>query len=310
MPYQIKWEPDGAIKYFNGVVSGRDLIDSEQEVFGHPDRVAFRYVISVYLTAHEVHFSAEDIDALRQLRAASFNANPRTRFAVVADDEAIEESVQRQLSEKALAHPTALFDNYNDACAWATAAGQPDPAGLATAPLEAWTCSPHEQQRLQALRGYGILDSLPEADYNHIVMLASQICQTPIAVISLVDMDRQWFKAQVGLDVSETPRDQAFCAQAIQHPSCVMEVSDATLDPRFSANPLVLGHPNIRFYAGVPLVTKAGDALGTVCVIDQKPRTLTASQTDALKVLGSLVMSMLEMRREIASLKAGQAGQG
>ncbi len=311
MPYQIKWEPDGAIKYFGGIVSGRDLIDSEQEVFNHPDRVAFRYVISVYLTAHEVTFSTQDIEHLRQLRAAGFNSNDRIKFAVVADDEAIEESVRTQVAANSSVNPIALFDNYNDAWAWATALQPADADGAAPSVAGEWACSPHEQQRLETLHCYGILDSLPEADYDHIVLLASQICETPIAVISLVDADRQWFKAQVGLSVSETPRSQAFCAQAIQNPSCVMQVSDATLDPRFSDNPLVQGRPDIRFYAGVPLLTKSGDALGTVCVIDQKPRTLTASQTEALKVLGNLVMSMLDMRLEIASLKgAGSSGQG
>lgn len=164
--------------------------------------------------------------------------------------------------------------------------------------------SHYEERRLTALRNFQILDTPEEEAYDDIVNLASHICQVPIALISLVDDQRQWFKAKVGLDARETPRDQAFCAHAIQQPSKMMEVEDASLDPRFANNPLVTGAPDIRFYAGVPLVTKTGEALGTVCVIDRVPRTLTMAQAGALQALSRHVMALLGMRKEIATLKA------
>jgi GAF domain-containing protein len=160
-----------------------------------------------------------------------------------------------------------------------------------------------ETRRIAALRGYEILDTSAEQPYDDVVFLASQICDTPIALISLVDENRQWFKAKVGLDANETPRDQAFCAHAILEPTKIMEVEDATKDPRFSDNPLVTGAPDIKFYAGVPLVAVTGEALGTVCVIDREPRTLTMAQVASLKALARLVMSMLEMRRELQKVK-------
>ncbi len=127
---------------------------------------------------------------------------------------------------------------------------------------------PDEERRLRALRRLRVLDSLPERLFDDIVLLASEICGTPIGLISLIDTDRQWFKARVGLDATETPRSHAFCAHAIMAPDQLMSVADATRDPRFAANPLVTGDPNIRFYAGAPVVTPEGEALGTVCVID------------------------------------------
>ena len=161
-----------------------------------------------------------------------------------------------------------------------------------------------EKHRINVLRGFEILDTTAEQPYDDVVFLASQICQTPIALITLVDEDRQWFKAKVGLDINETPRNQAFCAHAIQQPTKIFEVEDATKDPRFIDNPLVTGAPDIRFYAGVPLVAATGEALGTVCVIDREPRTLTMAQAASLRALSRLVMSMLEMRRELHKDKA------
>lgn len=160
-----------------------------------------------------------------------------------------------------------------------------------------------ELQRLEALRSYAILDSQAEQAYDDIVSLASHICGVPIALISLVDEDRQWFKARVGLDVAQTPRSQAFCAHAILQPDQLMEVPDATQDPRFADNPLVTGDPGIRFYAGAPFVAASGMALGTVCVIDRVPRTLTPAMTVALKALSRQVTALLSLRRTVADLR-------
>ena len=155
----------------------------------------------------------------------------------------------------------------------------------------------NEERRLAELRSLDILDSAAEAEYDDVVLIASQICQVPIALISLIDTDRQWFKARVGLDATETPRDLAFCAHAIMNTDEVMVVEDASKDDRFSKTPLVTAQPSIRFYAGAPLVTDDGLALGTLCVIDQKPRVLSAEQRRALRVLSQSVVSLMELRR-------------
>lgn len=154
---------------------------------------------------------------------------------------------------------------------------------------------PNEQDRLTELRKYDILDSEPEGAFDGMVQLARYICQTPIAAISLVDEKRQWFKAIVGLDARETSRDVAFCAHAILRDEPLV-VPDATLDERFADNALVAGAPDIRFYAGVPLVTSSGHRLGTICVIDRVPRTLGKEQLDAVKTLADSVMAHLELR--------------
>jgi GAF domain-containing protein len=131
----------------------------------------------------------------------------------------------------------------------------------------------NEQQRLATLRGYEILDTEPEAAFDDLTSLASYVCQTPVALISLIDADRQWFKSKVGVSVAETSRDVAFCASAILQPD-VFIVSDATQDERFAENPLVVSEPKIRFYAGATLTTN-GQALGTLCVLDRVPRELS-----------------------------------
>ncbi len=161
----------------------------------------------------------------------------------------------------------------------------------------------NEQERLHALDAYAILDTLPEQAYDDIVLLASQIVQTPIALISLIDEERQWFKAKIGLDTSETHRDLAFCAHAIHRPDEPLIVRDATEDSRFADNPLVLQEPNIRFYAGATLTTSDGYALGTLCVIDRVPREPSLEQINALSALSRQVISQLELRRLVDKLQ-------
>jgi GAF domain-containing protein len=164
----------------------------------------------------------------------------------------------------------------------------------------------NEEARIAALEKYAILDSDPEAAFDDLALLASFVCKTPIALISLIDEERQWFKSKVGLTLSETSRDVAFCARAILQ-SDILEVRDATQDERFRDNPFVLAEPHIRFYAGAPLITEDGYALGTLCVIDQKPRVLEAEQREALKALSRLVVAQLEFRRNLVLLKEALA---
>ena len=154
-----------------------------------------------------------------------------------------------------------------------------------------------ESGRLAALRRYRILDSLPEQVYGDVVNLASTVCGTPQAVLTFIDETRQWFKASVGIDGEETPREIAFCDQAIRHPGEVMVVGDASVHPLFRDYPQVTGPDHLRFYAGAPMVTPDGHALGTVCVVDQVPREITAAQRAALASLARVVVQLLELRR-------------
>ena len=160
----------------------------------------------------------------------------------------------------------------------------------------------NEDLRLEALRSYRILDTEPEECFDNFTHLAAQICGSAISLISLVDAERQWFKSKVGLDSNETPRDLAFCAHAILEPEELMVVRDATKDERFGDNPLVTGKPEIRFYAGAPLMNGEGFPLGTLCVIDREPRDLAEDQKEALTILGRCVVSQLEQRRISFSL--------
>ncbi len=164
----------------------------------------------------------------------------------------------------------------------------------------------NELKRLAHLQALHILDTGREQPYDDIVQLASMICQVPIALVSLVDRDRQWFKSCIGLAAPETPRNLAFCAHAILQPDDLMIVEDASLDPRFSGNPLVLGEPHIRFYAGAPLVSSEGHAFGTLCVIDRQPRQLHPEQVQALKLLAQQVMQLLELREANQALQLSQ----
>ena len=153
-----------------------------------------------------------------------------------------------------------------------------------------------EEVRLAALRSYDILDTPREADFDDVVKVASAICQAPISVINLIDHGRQWFKAEVGLGVRETPIDSSICAHAILQPGLFI-VPDTTKDRRFADNPLVTGEPRLRFYAGALLETPEGLPLGTVCVLDYKPRELDENQKSFLRLMANQVMRLIELRR-------------
>jgi len=154
----------------------------------------------------------------------------------------------------------------------------------------------NETERLAALKEYHILDTGTEQSYDDITALAAHICKVPIAMISLVDEVRQWFKSRLGVEQQQTPREVAFCAHAILQ-SRPFVIRDATKDRRLADSALVTGEPHIRFYAGIPLVNPQGLALGTLCVIDRQPRRLTAAQQKALQALSRQVMALLELRR-------------
>ncbi|MCX5932155.1 MAG: GAF domain-containing protein [Cyanobacteria bacterium] len=161
-----------------------------------------------------------------------------------------------------------------------------------------------EQERLDALRDYRILDTPPEQAFDDLTALAAYVCDVPIALVSLVDTDRQWFKSKFGLEATETSRDVSFCAHAILQ-NDILVVQDTHLDARFAANPLVTSEPNIRFYAGVPLLSPEALPLGTLCVIDHEPRELNAAQIRALEGIARQVVTQLELR--LVSARLAQA---
>jgi diguanylate cyclase (GGDEF)-like protein len=160
-----------------------------------------------------------------------------------------------------------------------------------------------EAERLAALRSYEILDTACEAAFDNIAELAAQLTNSPFSFVSLTDAERQWFKARHGLPVVQVPREQSFCAWAILKPEEVMVVPDTRSDERFADNPLVLGAPDIRFYAGAPLVNREGATLGTLCVLDREPRQFTETQRQILTRLADTVITTLELRRVMAQVR-------
>ena len=178
-----------------------------------------------------------------------------------------------------------------------------------TAPLPA-----DEAERLKALAECAILDTPPEEAYDDLTRLAAFVCGAPLALVSLVDANRQWFKSRLGVREAQTHRNISFCSHAILRPEPLI-VPDALHDPRFAGNPLVISEPFVRFYAGVPLRSREGHALGTLCVLDQRPRQLQPEQLEALKALARLAAILLELRRVLPDLHGtlasiyGQAGR-
>lgn len=168
--------------------------------------------------------------------------------------------------------------------------------------------SPAEMQRLEALRSYDVLDTPPEKVFDELARMAASIAGTPIALVTLIDEDRQWFKARIGLEAHQTPRNIAFCSRAIEG-SGVFVVPDALQDERFADNPLVTSDPSIRFYAGAPLITPTGQALGTLCIIDHVPRKLSVEDAHALQILSRHVMAQLDLRRRLTEFTREHDGR-
>src|SRR5262245_61214492 len=160
----------------------------------------------------------------------------------------------------------------------------------------------NEAERLEALRRYNILDTAPEEIFDDLALLVAETCSAPVALITLIDSDRQWFKSNKGLSLTETSRDLSFCAHAILQREPLI-VRDTLTDSRFADNPLVTSEPGVRFYAAAPIITPEGFALGALCVYDYKPRDLKPEQIRSLQALSRQVVRLLELRRNIATLE-------
>ncbi len=182
-------------------------------------------------------------------------------------------------------------------------ANEVDKTNITVSSLSEFSGSSNEKDRLNAVRSYHILDTPEEKDYDDLTALASSICQTPIALISMVDENRQWFKSHYGIDEQETTVEHSFCTYAIASPNNILIVPDAKQDLRFYDNPLVTGELDITFYAGVPLVNSEGFALGSLCVIDHHTKELTNDQIKALMIIAKQVVDKLELRRKITELQ-------
>jgi signal transduction histidine kinase len=154
----------------------------------------------------------------------------------------------------------------------------------------------YEAERLKSLESYGILDTLPEADFDNLAILAAEICNTPISLVTFIDEKRQWYKSRVGIEAYEIDRDYTFCGHAINLSNDIFIIPDSRKDERFFDNPAVTGELKVVFYASIPLVTKKGLPIGTICVVDQKPRELTPNQIRCLKALSEQTMKLLELR--------------
>jgi len=157
----------------------------------------------------------------------------------------------------------------------------------------------YEEERLKELKSLEIMDTPEEVHYNQIIQMASEICDTPVALISLVDDKRQWFKAKCGLDIKETAKKYSICSHALHAPGVPFIVTDTRKDDRFFDNPLIIGETNIRFYAGFPLITDEGMPLGSLCVIDHQPRELTIKQLSLLEKLANTTVKLIMYEREI-----------
>jgi two-component system, NtrC family, sensor kinase len=166
----------------------------------------------------------------------------------------------------------------------------------------------NEAERLQALRHYRILDTKPEDQFDDLVQLAALICDVPISLMTLIDENRQWFKAKYGLSAQEMPRATAFCTHAIMQPDLFV-IPDASQNKTFEKNPWVTGESHVRFYAGAPLASANGHLLGTICVIDREPKQLSAIQLEALRIISRLTVAQMELRRNLLELKTGMAEQ-
>jgi signal transduction histidine kinase len=161
----------------------------------------------------------------------------------------------------------------------------------------------NEEQRIAALHSYGIMDTPPEKEYDDITKLAADICATPFALITLVDDKKQWFKSRHGIDLTESARVQSFCEQALEDPSATIVIKDLREDKRYEKNSFVTGEPHVAFYAGVPLVTPSGYSLGTLCVLDRKPKELNPQQLSSLEALARQVMTLFELHRKNRELQ-------